>query len=105
MWAREVRKLIDSLFKKFFLFISLLNFSIVMKCLNLQDHQAKTHNYRKGLAFFKIRATTNQNQTLHLKNMKRKTLKEKINGGHPTKKRMEESRIIESTGTRGFKWQ
>ena len=24
-----------------------------MKCLNLQDHQAKTHNYRKGLAYLK----------------------------------------------------
>ena len=38
---------------------------MVMKCLNLQDYQAKTHNYRKGLTYLKNRATTNQNRTLH----------------------------------------
>ena len=63
-----------------------------MKCLNLQDHQAKTHNYRKGLAFFKNRATTNQNQTLHSQKLKGKGHKHKIKGEHPTKKRKEEWR-------------
>ena len=111
MWARELRKLIDSL-KKFCLFVSLLNFSIVMKCLNLQYHQAKTHNYRKRLAYLKNRATTSQNQTLHSQKMKnkqtnkqkKKTLKQIITGDHPTKKKKkkkEEWRTIESTGTRG----
>ena len=44
-----------------------------MKCLNLQDHQAKTHNYGKGLAYLKNRATTSQNQILHSHKMKKKT--------------------------------
>ena len=88
-----------------------LNFNIVMKCLNLQDHQAKTHNYRKGLAYLKNRATTSQNQTLHSQKMKKtknknKSLKQIITRDHPTKKeRTEEWRTIESTGTRGSKWQ
>ena len=85
------------------------NFNIVMKCLNLQDHQAKTCNYRKGLAYLKNRATTSQNQILHSQKMKTnkqtKTLKQIITGDHPTKKRKEEWRIRESTGTRGLKWQ
>ena len=68
------------------MYVSLLNFNIIMKCLNLQDHQAKTHNYGKGLAYLKNRATTSQNQTLHSEKMKRKTLKQKIIGYHPTKK-------------------
>ena len=77
-----------------------------MKCLNLQDHQAKTHNYGKGLAYLKNRATTSQNQILHLQKMKKKTLKQIITGDQPTKKknqkkRKEEWRTIESTGTRG----
>ena len=72
---------------------------MVMKCLNLQDYQAKTHNYRKGLTYLKNRAITNQNQTLRSQKMKRKILKQKIIGDHPTKKRKEEWRIIESTGT------
>ena len=78
-----------------------------MKCLNLQDHQAKTCNYRKGLAYLKNRAPTNQNQTLHSQKMKKKkkTLKQKIIGDHPTKKIKEEWRTIESTGTRGSRWQ
>ena len=71
---------------------------MVMKFLNLQDYQAKTHNYRKGLTYLKNRATTNQNQTLNSQKMKRKVLKQKITGGHPTKKRKEEWRIIELTG-------
>ena len=70
-----------------------------MKGLNLQDHQAKTHNYGKGLAYLKNRATTSQNQALHLKKMKekKKTLKQIITRDHPTKKkkkgRMENHRI------------
>ena len=72
---------------------------MVMKCLNLQDYQAKTHNNRKGLTYLKNRASTNQNQTLHSQKMKRKILKQKIIGDHPTKKRKEEWRTIESTGT------
>ena len=63
-----------------------------MKCLNLQDHQAKTHNYGKGLAYLKNRATTSQNQILHLQKMKKKkktkTLKQIITGDHPTKKKI-----------------
>ena len=73
--------------------------------MNLQDHQAKTHNYGKGLAYLKNRATTSQNQILHLQKMKKKnTLKQIITGDHPSKKkkkRKEEWRTIESTGTRG----
>ena len=47
---------------------------MVMKCLNLQDYQGKTHNYRKGLTYFKNRANTNQYQTLHSqKNEKKNT--------------------------------
>ena len=77
--------------------------NIVKKGLNLQDHQAKTHNYGKGLAYLKNRATTSQNQTLHSQKMKikKKTLKQIITRDHPTKKRKEEWRTIESTGTRG----
>lgn len=83
------------------MYVSLLNFNIVMKCLNLQDHQAKTHNYGKGLAYLKNRATTSQNQILHSQKMEKKTLKQIITRDHPTKKRKEEWRTIESTGTRG----
>ena len=71
---------------------------MVMKCFNLQDYQAKTHNYRKWLTYLKNRATTNQIQTLHSQKMKRETHKKKIIGDHSTKKRKEEWRIIETTG-------
>ena len=87
------------------MFVSLLNFNIVMKCLNLQDHQAKTHSYGKGLAYLKNRATTRQNQILHSQKVKKIKIKQKITRHHPTKKRKEEWRTIESTGTRGSKWQ
>ena len=61
---------------------------MVMKHLNLQDCQAKTHNHRKGLTYLKEKkATTIQNQTLHSQKIKRKILKQKIIGDHPTKKR------------------
>ena len=73
---------------------------MVMKHLNPQDYQVKTHNDRKGLIYLKKqdRTTTNQNQTLHSekKKMQRKTLKQKIIGDHPAKKkkgRMENHRI------------
>ena len=81
------------------MYVSLLNFNIVMKCLNLQDHQAKTHIYGKGLAYLKNRAITSQNQILHLQKMKKKPLKQIITGDHPTKKK-KKWRTIESTGTR-----
>lgn len=74
------------------MYVSLLNFNIIMKCLNLQDHQAKTHNYGKGLAYLKNRATTSQNQILHSQKMKqtyKQTLKQIITGDHPTKKKKE----------------
>ena len=58
-----------------------------MKCLNLQDHQAKTHNYRKGLAYLKNRATTSQNQILHSQKNGKKTLKQIKTGENPTKKK------------------
>jgi len=74
-----------------------------MKCFNFQEHQAKTHNYSKGLAYLQNRATTSENQILHLQKMKikKKTLKQIITGNHPTEKKEEEWRTIESTGTRG----
>jgi len=78
-----------------------------MKCLNLQDHQAKTHNYGKGLAYLKNRATASQNQILQLQKVKNNTLKQIITGDHPTKKekkkgRMENHRINWNTR---FQWQ
>ena len=85
------------------LYVSLLNFNIVMKCLNLQDHQAKTHNYGKGLAYLKNRAATSQNQILHLQKMKKKYTQAGTNrrqSNHKKKRRKEEWRTIESTGTR-----
>ena len=69
------------------MYVSLLNFNIVMKCLNLQDHQAKTHNYRKGLADLKNQGNHKPKPNIAFaKKMKRKTLKQKIIGYHPTKK-------------------
>ena len=72
-----------------------------MKCLNLQDHQAKTHNYGKGLAYLKNRATTSQNQILHLQKMKKKYTQADNNRRPSNQKKKEEWRTIESTGTRG----
>ena len=74
--------------------------------MNLQDHQAKTHNYGKGLAYLKNRAITSQNQILHLQKMKKKKTTQADNNRRPSnqkkkKKRKEEWRTIESTGTRG----
>ena len=61
-------KEIDSFFN--FLFF---NFSMVMKCLKLQDYQVKTHNCRKGLTYLKNRASTNQNQTTFTKTKMKRT--------------------------------
>ena len=76
-----------------------------MMCLRLYDYQAKASRYRKGLMCLKNRATTSQNQTLHSQKLKIKILEHKINGNHPTQKRKEEKRNIESTGKQGLKWQ
>ena len=86
------------------MYVSLLNFNIIMKCLNLQDHQAKTHNYGKGLAYLKNRATTSQNQILHMQKMKKKYTQADNNRrpSNQKNKRKEEWRTIESTGTRGL---
>ena len=54
MWGKRVRK------------------SRVFFCLSVCDDQAKTSQYRKGLAYLKQRATTNQNQTIHSQNLKRR---------------------------------
>ena len=71
--------------------------------MNLQDHQAKTHNYGKGIAYLKNRATTSQSQILHLQKMKKKYTQADNNRrpSNQKKKRKEEWRTIESTGTRG----
>ena len=64
-----------------------------MMCFNLYDYQAKAGGYRKGLTYFKNRATTNPNKTLHSQKLKTKVLKHKINGNHPIKKRKEKKEI------------
>ena len=56
-----------------------------MMCLTLHDHETKASRYRKGLTYLKNRATTNQTQTLH--SQKLKSIQDKINGNHPTKKK------------------
>ena len=90
MCARKVRK-----YRFFF---------ILMMCLTLYDYQAKPKRYTKRLTHLKNRETTNQNQTLHSQKLKRKGHKHKIKGNHPTKKRKEGRRNIESTGKQGLKW-
>ena len=90
MWGRKVRKSI-----LFFFFF---------RCLSLYDCQAKASTYRKRLRYLKNRATTNQKQTLHSQKLKRKVHEYKsmkINGNHPTKKRKEQRRNIESTRKQG----
>ena len=74
-----------------------------MMCLSLFDYQEKPSRYRRGLMYLKNRATTNQNQTLHSQKLKRKILKHKINGNHPTQKRKEAKRNTESTAKTRFK--
>ena len=39
-------------------------------CLSLYNYQAKASKYRKGLTYLKNRATTIQNQRLHLQKLK-----------------------------------
>ena len=73
-------------------------------CLSLYNYQAKAGRYRKGLAYLKNRATTNQNQTLYSQKLKRRGHKHKIKGNHPTKNKQtnkqtkKQRRNIESTG-------
>ena len=66
-----------------------------MKCLNLQDFQAKTHNYRKGLTYLKNRATTNQKNITLTKNDKKNTQAENNwrPSDHKKKRRKEKHRI------------
>ena len=47
----------------------------------------KASRYTKGLKYFKSRATTNHNLTLHPQKLKRKVHEQKINRNHPTKER------------------
>ena len=72
-----------------------------MKCLNLQNHQAKTHNYRKELADLKKKGNhkPKPNIAFAKNGKKKKTLKQIITIDHPTKKRKEEWRTIKTTGT------
>ena len=67
-----------------------------MMRLSLYDYQAKASRYRKGLMYLENRATTHQSQTLHSQKLKRKVLKRKINGNHPTKKRRETENQLEN---------
>ena len=61
-------------------------------CLSLYDYPAKANRCGKGLTYFKNRAATNQNQTSHSQELKRKVIGQKISRNHPTKKRKEERR-------------
>ena len=83
MWGRKVRK-------------SRLFFLIM--CPSLYDYQAEASRYRKEFTYLKNSTTTNQNQT------KRRGHKHKIKENHPTKKRKEQRRNIESTRKQGLKW-
>ena len=56
-------------------------------CLTLYDYMSKVSRHRKELTYLKNRATTNQNQTIHLQKPKRRGHKHKIKGNHLTKKR------------------
>ena len=74
-------------------------------CWSLYDYQANVSRYKKGLTYLKNRATTNQNQILHSQTLKIKVHEHKIIGNHPTRKRKEERRNIESTGKTKFKME
>ena len=77
-------------------------------CLSLYDYQDKASRYRKGLTYLKNRTITNQSQTLHSQTLGRIVLKHKINGNHPSQKKIKKKnkkRNIESTGKQGLKWQ
>ena len=58
-----------------------------MMRLSLYDYQAKEGRYRKVSTYLKNRATTNQSQALYSQKLKRKILKYKIDGNHPSKKK------------------
>ena len=88
IWGRKVRK-----YRFFF---------VLMMCLSLYDYQAKASRYRKGLTYLKNKATTNQNQTFHSQELKRKVLEHKMENIQPKK---EKKRNIESSGKQGVKWQ
>ena len=81
------------------------NLFFKIMCLSLYDYQAKASRYRKGLTCLKNKATTKPNQTSNPQKLKRRGHKHKIKGNHPTKKRKEQRRNIESTGKQGLKWQ
>ena len=77
--------------------------------MSLYDYQAKASRYRKGLTYLKNRETTNQNQTIHPQNLKRRGHKHKnkriSSSQKKKKKRKEQRRNIESTVKQGLKWQ
>ena len=67
---------------------------MVMKCLNLQDYQAKTQNYRKRLIYLINRASTKQKQILHSQKNEKKNTQAKNNwrpSNQKKKGRMEKS--------------
>ena len=68
---------------------------MAMKCFNLQDYQAKTHNYRKGFTYLKNRVNTNQN--LILRSQKKKKIIQAENNWRPSNQKkkgiMENHRI------------
>ena len=65
-----------------------------MKCLNLQDCQAKTHNYMKRLK-----------AKYYIKKIERKSTQAENNWILSNQKRKEGWRIIESAGKGGLKLQ
>ena len=56
-------------------------------CFSLYDYEAKARRYWKRLKYLKNRATTNQNETLHLQKLKKKMTQHNIKGNYPTKKK------------------
>ena len=68
-----------------------------MNCLNLQDHQAKTHNYRKGLAYLKKQGNHKPKPSIAFtKNGRKKTMQTDNNqrpSNQKKKGRMENHRI------------
>ena len=66
--------------------------------LRLYDYQAKASRYKKRLTYLKNRATTNQNQILHSRKLKRRGYKYKGKSSKQKKKeRKEKHRIIWKT--------
>ena len=58
---------------------------------------------RRGLTYLKIGQP--QMKTKYYTHKNWQGLKHKINRNHPTQRRIEEKRNIESTGKQGLKWQ